>query len=368
MKIVIAPDSFKGSASSSDIATWIETGILSVIPDCETIKIAIGDGGEGSLDAVLQAGFTAHSVEVSGPLGNPVTAKIAIKGDVAMIEMAQASGLSQLPSGMKDALNATSFGTGQLILAALDKGATKIILAIGGTATTDAGAGALQALGAKLIDVAGAEIATGGAALINCVSVDVSSLDPRLANVSFTLASDVTNPLLGASGAARVFSPQKGATPEQIEILEKSLAHFASVVGGQSATTPGAGAAGGFGFMAYAFLSAEARSGIDLILDLVDFNSMILGADAIITGEGRFDSQSVNGKAPWGILQRAAKLSIPTYLVCGDADTHHATGYAGIYTLTSIESDIAKCITNPAPLVTQLGREIAFKLQSLPKR
>ena len=363
MKIVIAPDSFKGSASSSDIATWIESGILSVIPDCETIKIAIGDGGEGSLDAVLQAGFTAHSVEVSGPLGNPVSALIAIKGDTAFIEMAQASGLSQLPGGKKDALNATSFGTGQLILAALDKGATKIILAIGGTATTDAGAGALQALGVKLLDSTGAEIAPGGAALINCVSIDTSALDSRLAKVSFTLASDVTNPLLGSQGAAHIFSPQKGATPEQVEVLEKSLAHFASLVGSQFATAPGAGAAGGFGFMAYAFLKAEARSGIDLILDLVEFDSKIAGADAIITGEGRFDSQSVHGKAPWGILQRAAKLSIPTYLVCGDADTHHASGYAGIHKLTSIESDIDKCITSPAPLVTQLGASIAKLLQ-----
>ena len=364
MKIVIAPDSFKGSASSSDIATWIESGIHSVIPDCETIKIAIGDGGEGSLDAVLQAGFTAHSVEVSGPLGNPVTAQIAIKGDTAFIEMAQASGLSQLPGGKKDALNATSFGTGQLILAALDKGATNIILAIGGTATTDAGAGALQALGVKLLDASGAEIVPGGASLIKCASIDTSALDPRLANVSFTLASDVTNPLLGSQGAAHVFSPQKGATPEHVEILESSLSHFASLVGGQYATTPGAGAAGGFGFMAYAFLKAEARSGIDLILDLVSFDSKIAGADAIITGEGRFDSQSVHGKAPWGILQRALKLSIPTYLVCGDADTHHASGYAGIHTLTSIESDIDKCITNPAPLVTQLGAKIARAISS----
>lgn len=363
MKIVIAPDSFKGSASSSDIATWIESGIHSVIPDCETIKIAIGDGGEGSLDAVLHAGFTAHSVEVSGPLGNPITAHIAIKGDTAFIEMAQASGLSQLPGGKKDALNATSFGTGQLILAALDKGATKIILAIGGTATTDAGAGALQALGVKLLDATDAEIAPGGAALINCVSIDTSALDPRLANVSFTLASDVTNPLLGPNGAAHVFSPQKGASPEQVEVLESSLSHFASLVGGPYATEPGAGAAGGFGFMAYAFLKAAARSGIDLILDLVSFDSKIAGADAIITGEGRFDSQSVQGKAPWGILQRAAKLSIPTYLVCGDADTHHASGYAGIHTLTSIEPDINKCIANPAPLVTQLGVSMAQLLQ-----
>jgi len=155
MKIVIAPDSFKGSASSSEIATWIESGIHSVIPDCETVKIAIGDGGEGSLDAVLLAGFTAHSVDVLGPVGNPVTARIAIKGEFAFIEMAQASGLSQLPGGKKDALHSTSFGTGQLILASLDKGAKKFILAIGGTATTDAGAGVLQALGAKLTDASG---------------------------------------------------------------------------------------------------------------------------------------------------------------------------------------------------------------------
>jgi glycerate kinase len=359
MKIVIAPDSFKGSASSSDIAQWIENGITSVIPDCETVKIAIGDGGEGSLDAVLSAGFTAHSVEVSGPLGNPVAAKIAIKGETAFIEMAQASGLSQLPGGRKDALNASSFGTGQLILAALDKGASKFILAIGGTATTDAGAGALQALGAKLIDESGNEIAPGGAALKACASIDTSELDARLASVSFTLASDVTNPLLGELGAARVFSPQKGATPEQVEILEQSLTRFASLVGGSYAAMAGAGAAGGFGFMAYAFLNAEAQSGIDVILDLVGFDAHLSGADVVITGEGRFDSQSVRGKAPWGILQRAEKLSIPTYLICGDADTQQGSRFKAILTLTSIEEDVEKCIDNPAPLVTQLGAQIA---------
>lgn len=365
MKIVIAPDSFKGSASSSDIARWIENGILSVIPDCETVKIAIGDGGEGSLNAVLRAGFTAHEVEVLGPVGNPVTAQIAIKGDTAFIEMAQASGLSQLPGGKKSALDATSFGTGQLILAALDQGVKKIILAIGGTATTDAGAGALQALGAKLLGASGDEIALGGAALIHCARIDTSNLDSRLAGTSFILACDVTNPLLGENGAARIYSPQKGATPDQVENLEESLTHFASLVGAQFATAPGAGAAGGFGFMAYAFLKAEAASGIDLILDLVEFDSQIKGADFIITGEGRFDSQSVQGKAPWGILQRGSKQSIPTYLVCGDTDTHQASGFAGIYTLTSIESDIDKCINNPAPLVTQLGTSIARLIQQL---
>ena len=362
MKIVIAPDSFKGSASSSDIAQWIESGILSVIPDCETVKIAIGDGGEGSLDAVLLAGFTSHSVEVLGPVGNPATAYFAMRGETAFIEMAQASGLSQLPGGKKDPLRATSFGTGQLILAALDKGAKKFILAIGGSATTDAGAGALQALGAKLTDAAGNEIAPGGAALINCTKVDISSLDARLGEVSFTLASDVTNPLLGEQGAARVFSPQKGASPDQVETLEQSLAHFASLVGGQYASAKGAGAAGGFGLMAYAFLKAEAHSGIDLILDLIDFDSYLVGADYIITGEGRFDSQSIQGKAPWGILQRAKKITIPTYLICGDADNHHGSHFQEIFTLTSLEPDINECIKNPAPLVTQLGAQIAARI------
>ena len=267
MKIVIAPDSFKGSATSREISQWIENGIHSIIPDCETVKIAIGDGGEGSLDAVLNAGFTEHSAEVFGPLGNPVTARFAMRNDTAFIEMAQASGLSQLPSGKKDALHSTSFGTGQLIRTALDKGATTIILAIGGTATTDAGAGALQALGATLRDAAGNEVSPGGASLIECVEIDTAELDSRIPGVSFVLASDVKNPLLGTHGAARVFSPQKGASPEEVEILEKSLSHIASLVGGEFASLPGAGAAGGFGFMAHAFLKAEARSGIDLILD-----------------------------------------------------------------------------------------------------
>ena len=360
MKIVIAPDSFKGSATSREIAQWIESGIHSVIPDCETVKIPIGDGGEGSLDAVLLAGFTAHSVQVNGPVGNLVTAQFAMRGESALIEMAQASGLSQLPNGKKSPLNASSFGTGQLIKAALDHGAKRIILAIGGTATTDAGAGALQALGARLTDASGVEIAPGGAALIDCVHIDISDLDSRLAQTSFTLASDVTNPLRGEFGAARIFAPQKGASASDVKLLEESLTHFASLVDGNYASAPGSGAAGGFGFMAYAFLKAEAQSGIDLILDLVDFDAQIVGADYIVTGEGRFDSQSLNGKAPWGILQRGQKLSIPTYLICGDADTHQGSRFAGIYTLASIEADIEKCIANPAPLVTQLGAAIAL--------
>ena len=359
MKIVIAPDSFKGSASSIDIATWIENGIHSVIPDCETVKIAIGDGGEGSLDAVLNAGFTVHSYEVTGPVGNTVTARIALKDATAFIEMAEASGLAQLPNKELRALDATSFGAGELILRALDLGATQIILAVGGSACTDAGAGALQALGAQLLDKTGNQIARGGRGLAKCASIDVSGLDPRLADVKFTLASDVENPLLGELGAARVFAPQKGASSEDVELLENALTSFASIVGGQYATAPGAGAAGGFGFMAYAFLNATQRSGIELILDLVGFHQHLKGADIVITGEGRFDSQSAGGKAPWGIMHAASKLSIPTYLICGNAVTQDSSHFTEILTLASLEPDIAKSISNPAPLVTQLGAKIA---------
>lgn len=363
MKIVIAPDSFKGSASSTDIGTWIESGIHSVIPDCETVKIAIGDGGEGSLDAVLGAGFTAIECEVLGPVGNRVTAQISINGDTAFIEMAQASGLSQLPGGVKSALTSSSFGTGELILAAIDRGVSRIILGVGGSATTDAGAGALQALGAKLLDKDGNDIQPGGAALSSCTHIDISGLDPRIAKISFTLASDVTNPLLGPEGTAHVFAPQKGATPADVEVLEQSLTEFASLVGGDFASLPGAGAAGGFGFMAYAFLNAQAQSGIDVILDLVGFDSHLAGADYVITGEGKFDSQSIKGKAPWGIMKRAQKLKIPTFLVCGDADIQQGSDFTEILTLTSLESDIDKCINNPAPLVTQLGAKIAQSIQ-----
>lgn len=359
MKIVIAPDSFKGSASSIEVATWIESGIHSVIPDCETVKIAIGDGGEGSLDAVIAAGFTPIACEVSGPVGNHVEAHIALKGDTAFIEMAQASGLSQLPDKKLQPLTATSYGTGELIRVALDYGVKRIILAIGGTACSDAGAGALLALGAKLSDIDGHKIPPGGAALIGCAQIDTSELDPRLSHVSFTLASDVTNPLLGASGAARVFAPQKGATPQEVEILEKSLTHFASLVGGEYASLSGSGAAGGFGFMAYAFLGATSASGIDVILDHVGFDSHLIDADYVITGEGKFDSQSVKGKAPWGILQRAEKRSIPVLLLCGDADISQGSRFRQIFTLTSLEPNVEKCISNPAPLIRELGALIA---------
>ena len=361
MKIAIASDSFKGSASSYEIAHWLEEGIHTVIPACDIEKIAIGDGGEGSLDAVLQSGFTSSSLQVCGPVGNSVDARIGMKGETAFIEMAQASGLSQLPSHKLAPLTATSFGTGQLILHALNLGAKRIILSVGGSACTDAGAGALQALGARILRADGSEISQGGGALIDVVKIDISTLDPRIAGVEFILASDVTNPLLGPMGAARIYSPQKGANENQVELLEKSLAHFAQLSASNHVATPGAGAAGGLGFMALTYLAATAQSGVETILDLISFDEKIADVDLIITGEGRFDAQSLSGKAPMGVLSRALQNQIETIIVVGQGDdaAAEAAGFSALYSLTSFESDIATCISNPAPLLRLIGQEIA---------
>lgn len=368
MKIVIVPDSFKGSASSLEVAQWIENGILSVVPDCETIKIAIGDGGEGTLDAVISAGFNPIEVSVTGPTNKTVQSKFGMSGSTALIELAQASGLSQLPEKKLEPLIATSFGTGELIKAALDHGAEKIILAIGGSACTDAGAGALQALGAKLLDAQGHEIAQGGAALQECQQVDLSRLDSRIAEVEFILASDVTNPLLGLRGAAHVYAPQKGATAADVETLERALTHFSKIAGTAHINTPGAGAAGGFGYMALTFLNAEARSGIEIVLDLVHFKEHLAGADLVITGEGKFDSQSLSGKAPIGILEIASRRSVPVALVCGQATLNSSDEivekFQSISTLHSFELDIEKCIHQPGPIIEKIAASIAKALTS----
>ena len=374
MKIVIAPDSFKGSASSSEISDWLENGISqSELSDNESfnleiIKIAIADGGEGSLDSVLPAGFNSHSFSVTGPLGNNVEARIGIKGDIALIELAEASGLSQLPEKKLSPLLATSFGTGELILRALDLGAKKIILAVGGSACTDAGAGALQALGGHLLDAEGNEIALGGAALSQCTSIDLNNLDSRLRSTEFILASDVDNPLLGTTGAAAIYAPQKGASTSEVALLEAALMHFADLAGTSQVSTTGSGAAGGFGFMAYTFLDASHRSGIDTFIELTEFESKCVGADLVITGEGMYDSQSLSGKAPIGIYAVASRHNIPVALVCGQAKLNssleNAPDFAKIYTLTSYESDIRKCIENPRPIIEKIGQSIAQELLS----
>ena len=364
MRIVIAADSFKASASSLEVASSLAAGILTVIPTCEIRAVAIGDGGEGTLAALLHSGFEAFTYQVTGPAGNPVSARIAIKGGVAIVEMAEASGLAHLIEQKLAPLTATSYGTGELILRALDHGVQTIILALGGSATSDAGAGALQALGARLTNNSGAEIGHGGGALIDLAAIDISKLDPRISDAKFILASDVTNPLLGLNGAAHIFSPQKGATPNDVAILEAALTHFASISGGGHINSSGAGAAGGAGYMAFTFLGAEQRSGIEVVLELISFKELLVGADLVITGEGKFDSQSLSGKAPMGVLKAAQSLGIPVMMVCGQADISGETEFKKVYALTDIESDVQKCIDSPAPLLNKIGVLIASAISS----
>lgn len=373
MRVVIAPDKFKGSLSASSVAEAISEGLKARYPDVETLQIPIADGGEGTIDAAASAGFARKTVQVSGPTGQIVDAEFALRAQTAVIEMAQASGLAVLPGGILQPLRASSRGTGELILAALDAGASEIILGLGGSASTDAGAGMLAALGAKLLDAQGAELADGGGALVNLGLVDLSGLDPRLRQTRFILASDVQSPLLGEHGAATVFGPQKGAGPADVDQLEAALSTFAhsldvalsktEVAGAEGqASAPGAGAAGGVGFAALAALGAIRRPGIDVVLELVGLDSAAKEADAIITGEGSLDRQSLAGKAPLGVARAARNAGIPAYVLCGRLELPTGevlnAGFVQCLTLSTIEPDPERSIANAYTLLSQLASRL----------
>ncbi|HZK58941.1 MAG TPA: glycerate kinase, partial [Cryobacterium sp.] len=274
MRIVIAPDKFKGSLTAPDVALFLEAGLHSVDPGIVVDRAPVADGGEGTLDAAVGSGFTRQVATVTGPTGLPLRAGFAVRGPEAVIEMAAASGLAALPDGVTDALRATSRGTGELIAAALSLGCTQIILGIGGSAGTDGGSGLLSGLGARLLDDAGAVLPDGGGALARLAKADLSGLDQRLASARITLASDVDNPLLGASGAAAVFAPQKGAGPADVDLLESALQNYSRVLSAEigaialtATEAPGSGAAGGVGYAVLAVLGGERRAGIDVVLE-----------------------------------------------------------------------------------------------------
>jgi len=364
--VVLAPDKFKGSLSALEVATELMTGIRRVLPGCDVRLAPVADGGEGTVEAALVAGFTAVTVAVNGPLGQEVAAVLAVRGRTAVVEMAQASGL-QLNGPLPRPLEATSFGTGQLVRAALDAGCDTVILGIGGSANTDGGAGMLQALGVGLSDSSGQSLGPGGGPLTSLAAVDLSGLDPRVADTRFVLATDVDNPLLGEHGAATVFAPQKGATLAQVEELERGLGRLAALVseavGRDHSTRPGAGAAGGVGFAALALLRAEARPGIDLMLEMVGFPALLEGASLVVTGEGSLDEQSLRGKAPVGVARAAAARGVPTVAVAGRTtlpdDVLSRAGFLRTYTLQQIEPDLARCIAGAGPLVDGIGERIA---------
>lgn len=316
MKIVIAPDSWKESLSASGVAQAIEKGFREIFPDALYVSVPVADGGEGTVDALIAAtqGTEQHA-RVTGPLGEQVNARWGMSGDgrTAFIEMAAASGLALVPATQRNPLVTTSRGTGELILSALDKGARHIIIGIGGSATNDGGAGMMQALGATLRDANGTEMGYGGGSLMTLNSVDLSGLDARLKDCTIHVACDVTNPLVGERGASRIFGPQKGATEEMILTLDANLSHYADVIKKSLRIdvkqVPGAGAAGGMGAALMAFLGAELKSGIEIVTQALNLEEHIHDCTLVLTGEGRIDSQSIQGKVPVGIA-RIAKNTI----------------------------------------------------------
>lgn len=322
MRILIAPDKFKGSLTAAEAADAMAEGALAVYSDAEVVRIPIADGGEGTLEAAVAAGFEERIRAVTGPLIKPVGAAWALRGSTAVIETAQASGLAALGSepDAETAGRAHSYGAGQLIAAALDAGATEIVLGVGGSAMSDGGSGALRALGLRPLDAAGNVVPLGGAALADVVSVDASALDPRLAAARLRIAVDVRNPLVGPDGAARVFGPQKGADSAMVEVLDAGLRTWAKVLAeatGRDVDVPGAGAAGGFPAAFLAFTGATLESGFDLVAELVGLDAQLDGVDLVITGEGSLDDQSLTGKAPIALADRARDRGIPVVAVAG---------------------------------------------------
>ena len=370
MRLVIAPDKFKGSLTAPEVAERVASGARRVDPMIEVVTVPVADGGEGTLDAVLAAGFSSRTALVTGPTGVRIEAEFAVRGEEAVVEMARASGLDLLPEGRKDALGATSLGTGQLIRAALDSGCRRIVLGIGGSACTDGGAGLLQALGARFLDEAGGELPPGGGALVHLASVDLSALDARLTHTEIVLASDVDNPLTGPTGAAEVFGPQKGANAEDVATLEAGLTRLVDVldaVGGlpvpaaDASSREGAGAAGGVGFAAIA-LGATRRPGVDVVLEETGLAEHLKGADAVITGEGSLDEQSLMGKTPVGVARAAAAAGVPVYAVCGrttlSAEAIADAGFAGAKALSELEPDAQRSMAEAGSLLEELAERL----------
>lgn len=374
MKIVIAPDSYKESLSALEVATAIEQGFREIWPDADYVKIPVADGGEGTVEAMVEA--TAGRivrVNVTGPLGKPVDAFYGLSGDErsAFIEMAAASGLELVPSGLRDPLKTTSWGTGELIRHALDAGVEHIIIGIGGSATNDGGAGMMQALGARLLDSQQNEIVPGGAALETLAQIEIGQLDTRLAACRIEVACDVTNPLTGNEGASAVFGPQKGATPEMIVRLDKALAHYAQLIARDLnvdvSGLAGGGAAGGMGAALYAFCGAELRRGIEIVTDALQLDACVVDADLVITGEGRIDSQTVHGKVPVGVASVAKRYNKPVIGIAGsltaDVGVVHQHGIDAVFSVIYNICTLDDALKNAAENVRMTARNVAATIR-----
>lgn len=328
MRVLVAPDKFRGTLTAREAASAIATGWLRSRPGDEIVQIPMADGGEGTLDALVDATDGGRrTMLVEGPLGEPVEAEFGWLGNadppVVVVEMARASGLELVHPERREPMRASTFGTGQLILAACREGADEVIVCIGGSASTDGGAGMAQAMGVRLLDVSGDEIGRGGAALLDLARIDLTTLDAAARRTRIVVASDVDNPLVGANGAAHAYGPQKGASAEEVLVLDRALGHLAAVVYRDLMIdvrhVHGAGAAGGLGAGLVAFLGAKVRPGTEIVMEAVDFTSALAGADLVITGEGAFDERSLDGKVPGGVISAAVGEGVKVTVLCGRA-------------------------------------------------
>ena len=369
MRIVVAPDSFKGSVSALGVAAAMERGVLKIFPKALVRKIPIADGGEGTVEALVSAtGGQMKEAPVSGPLGEARLARWGVLGDgtTAVIEMAAASGLTLVAAGQRDPRITCTYGTGELIRAALDAGLRRIIVGIGGSATNDGGSGMARALGVRFLAADGTELPPGGGALAGLSHIDISGLDPRLKEAEITVACDVDNPLCGARGASAVFGPQKGATPEMVQQLDAALSRFAGCALAATerdvAGMAGAGAAGGLGAGLMFFTPAVLKPGVDIVLDAVNFAEIVKGAAFVITGEGQTDYQTAFGKAPVGVARVARQFSVPVFCISGGlgegADDVLAHGINATLSICQRPLSLAQCMQDAESLIEEAAARL----------
>lgn len=366
-RVLLAPDKFKGTLTAAEVAAHLEAGLRSVVPDLEVAVVPVADGGDGTLAAAEAAGFERVQVRATGPTGMPCWAAYGRRGDEAVVELAEVSGLARLGEGELAPLTATSRGTGDLVAAALDAGCRRVVVGIGGSASTDGGAGLLQGLGARISGRRGRALHAGGGPLVEAVSLDLSELHPGLAEAELVVACDVDNPLTGPSGAAAVYGPQKGATPEDVQALDVALSAWADVVaratGRDLRDLPGAGAAGGVGFALLAVLGARVQPGADLVAELTGLPDAVCSADLVVTGEGSLDEQTLHGKAPAAVAALARDKGVPVVAVAGrvalDQPALRAAGVGAAYALLAEAADEREAFERPGPLLERIGARIA---------